>query len=245
MAGLGQRVVGGLALVLVLQVAMAAPPAPPTTFECEYVVRTPLYGVVDRAKYTSKGGYVRYQKRSGAGLKLLFLRNKQGTFQLNMSTNDGAKYGPDWAKDADRLLVTPGPQGDPKIFLKGVKARRSGQETVNGRLADVWSYDLPTGVQINGKFATKSLPVRMFMDHKEQRPLKVETRMQLSAGRGVAGRTDIVTIEYASYRWGFPLPDTFFGLPKGAKFVDLGSPEAQAQLRAMEASMKKPGLPGR
>jgi hypothetical protein len=235
MPGLGQRVVGGLVLALALRVATAAPPSPPKTFECEYVVRTPVYGVVDRAKYTSKGDLVRYQKRSGAGLKLLFLRNRQGTYQLNMHTNDGAKYGPDWVKNSERLLVTPGPQGDPKVFLKGVRARRTGREKVNGRTADVWTYDLPTVMQ-------KPIVVHLYMDQREQRPVKVETRMQLSQGKGI-GRTDIVTIEYASYRWGFPLPDSFFDLPKGAKLVDLGTPEAIKQLRGVDESLKR--SPGR
>jgi hypothetical protein len=234
MPGLGQRVVLCLTFALVVQVGSAAPSAAPNTFECEYVVRTPTYGVVDRGHYTSKGNYVRFQKRSGAGLKLLFIRNGKGTYQLNMHTNDGAKYGPDWAKDAERRLVTPGPQGDPKIFLKGVKAKRTGTELVNGRTADKWTYDLPTPMR-------KPLVVHVFTERKTQRPLKVETRMQLARGR-----VDVVTIEYRTYRWGFPLPDSFFNLPAGAKVVDLGTPEAQAQMRALEGNMKQGmPLPGR
>jgi hypothetical protein len=99
-------------------------------------------------------------------------------------------------------------------------------------MADVWTYDLPTVMR-------RPMGVRLFMDQKEQRPVKVETRMQLSQGART-GRTDIVTIEYASYRWGFPLSDSFFDLPKGAKFVDLGSPEAVQQLHAMEKDLKRP-----
>jgi hypothetical protein len=169
---------------------------------------------------------VRFQKRTGAGLKLLFIRNHEGTFQLNMHTNDGAKYGPKWAKAAERRLVTPGPQGDPKIFLKGVSARRIGRETVNGRAAEVWTYNLPEAVMVSdgpgkpAKMVTKPLLVRLYLDAKEQRPLKVETQMQLAQGTG-RGRVDTVSVEYTKYRWGFPLQDSFFNLPRGAKWVDL------------------------
>jgi hypothetical protein len=59
------------------------------------------------------------------------------------------------------------------------------------------------------------------MDVKEKRPVKVELRTEIAKDR-----VDLVTIEYKSYRWGFPLSDSFFNLPPGAKLVDLGNPEA-------------------
>jgi hypothetical protein len=202
---------------LTLAVALPAPAASPTeTFQCEMVVRTTTYGVVDRATLTTKGDWLRYQKRTGAGLKLLFIRNRQGTYHVNLHTNDGAKWPPSWAKDLNgRLMVTAGPQGDPQRFLNKVKARRTGRQSVNGAPAEVWAYSLPTKLG-------KPQAVRVFMDVKEKRPVKVEFRTQVAPSR-----TDLMTIEYPVYRWNFPLPDSFFNLPPGTRLVDLGNPEAE------------------
>jgi hypothetical protein len=211
MRGIGQRVIVGLAVGVVAQAVGAAPAAKQPTFECEMVVRTSTHGVVDRSKLTTKGNLVRLQKRTGAGLKILFIRNRQGTYHLNMHTNDGAKWPASWAQDAERRfrLLTGGPQGDPQAFLKMVKARRTGREQVGNRSTEVWTYSLPT---------TMSRPqvVRVFLDVKGKRPVKTEMRMPIAAGR-----VDTVTIEYPSYRWDFPLPDSFFDLPRNAKVVDL------------------------
>src|SRR5262249_27657680 len=118
------------------------------------------------------------------------------------------------------------PQGDPKIFLKGVHAQRVGREKVSGRMAEIWTYNLPEAIMVSdgpgkpAKVSQKALLVRLYMDAKEQRPLKVETQMQVAQGSG-RGRVDTVSVEYSSYRWGFPLADSFFKLPSGAKWVDL------------------------
>jgi hypothetical protein len=177
-------------------------------------IRTSTYGVIERSKVTTKGHLMRYQKRTGTGLKLLFIRNREGTYHINMHTNDGAKWDDETAKGVERVLVNGGPQGDPQAFLRKVKAKNSGRDTVNGRAAEVWTYRLPAG-------PNKTQFIRIFMDVKEKRPLKLEMRQQISKDR-----TDGITIEYKSYRWGFPLADSFFSLPPGAKVVDLENPKA-------------------
>src|SRR4051812_4098031 len=96
MLSLRQHVVAGLTLAVTAGVAGAAPAPLPTTFECEMVVRTASYGVLERSQLTTKGDLMRYQKRTGAGLKILFIRNHQGTYHLNMHTNDGAKWPASW-----------------------------------------------------------------------------------------------------------------------------------------------------
>jgi hypothetical protein len=206
------QVLIGLIAVVTAQSTGAAPRSKPDTFQCDMVVRTTTHGVIDRAKLTTKGNLMRLEKRTGAGLKLLFIRNHQGAYQLNMHTNDGAKWPKEWQRDADRLLVTMGPQGDPSVFFKGVDARRTGRKTIDGRLADVWSYSLPTT-------AGKSQAVRVYMGVKEKRPLRVEAQVPAAPGQMAS-----VVIEYSVYRWGFSLPDSFFNLPPGAKVVDLGNP---------------------
>jgi hypothetical protein len=217
----------GLCLALVAPIASAAPAAP-VAFECEMSVRTTSHGVVERMKLTTKGDYRHVQMRTGAGLKILFIRNRQGMYHLNMHTNDGAKYPPSWVKAFERRLMTPGPQGDPWVFLKSVQAKKTGRQTVNGRAAEVWTYSLPmkTG---------KSQVVRVYMDTKERRPVKADLRMPISRDR-----IDTVVIEYSKYRWGFPLADSFFNLPRGAKIVDLPEEEKPNALPGGPAPSEKP-----
>jgi hypothetical protein len=209
MPGLRLRVFLSGALAVIVGAAAAAAAVKQATFQCEYTLRTPTYGVVESATLTTKGRMVRYQKRTGAGLKLLFIRNHQGTYHINMHTNDGARWPLVWEKDLDNRLATPGPQGDPMIFLKAAHATRTGRKKVDGHSVEVWTYGLPTT-------SGKPQEVTVYLEPKTKRPLKAVTRLWIGAGR-----VDAFTIEYKTYRWDFPLPDSYFDLPKGAKVADL------------------------
>jgi hypothetical protein len=204
----------GASLGLAAPGVMGAPKVQPATFEAEYVVRTSSYGLLQKAKLTTKGNMLRYQQRTGGGLKLLFLRNHGGTYHINLHTNDGARWPAAWAKNFENRLFTGGPQGDPWVFLKAAHARRTGRETVNGRTAEIWTYRLPSTTG-------QDQVCRLAMDVKQRRPLQVEIRTQV-----MPGKADRVIVEYQSYRWNFPLPDSYFDLPRGARLVDLGHPNA-------------------
>src|SRR5947209_1629595 len=140
----GRRAFLILSLIAAGRAVSAAAVVQPPTFQCDYTMRTPTYGVVERSTLTTKGKLVRYQKRTGAGLRLMFLRNHNGTYHINVHTNDGARWPKVWEKDLDNRLMTPGPQGDPVAFLKGAHAKRTGQERLDGQQVEVWTYNLPT-----------------------------------------------------------------------------------------------------
>jgi hypothetical protein len=188
---------------------------PVATFQCEFAIRTATYGVIQRGTLTRKGKLLRYQPRTGGGLRLLYIRNRHGTYHINLHTNDGALWTPELAQRIEDRLMLPGPQGDPRAFFKVVHARRTGRERVDGRATDVWTYTLPAE-------AGKQQVVHVFVDLKTGRPLRAETRAQIAPNR-----SDAVTVDYSCYRWDFPLPDSFFDLPPGAKIVDLNHPEAK------------------
>jgi hypothetical protein len=209
MLDLGRRAFLILSLIAAGHAANAALTPRTPTFQCDYTIRTPTYGVVEKATLTTKGKLVKYQRGTGAGLKLMFLRNRKGTYHINVHTNDGARWPKMWEKDFDNRLMTPGPQGDPMAFLKGVHAKRTGQERVNGQRAEVWSYKLPT---LRGE----PQRVHVFLDPQTKRPLKAEARTQVAANQ-----YETVVIQYKTYRWDFPLSDSYFDLPRGAKIADL------------------------
>jgi hypothetical protein len=204
-----RRILFGFALMVAVRLAAAAPAERPATFETEFVVRSSTYGIMQQATLTTKGNLLRYQQRTGAGLKLLLIRNHRGAYHINLYSHDGAHWPASWAHMVDRRLVTGGPQGDPQRFFQVAHARRTGRARIDGRTAEVWTYSLPQP-------AGKAQVVRVFMDAKEKRPLRAEMRMPVAPGR-----MDTVVIDYHTYRWDFPLPDRFFDVPRGVKIVDL------------------------
>src|SRR5438874_10024445 len=123
MSRCGKRILCTLVLAAAARGAGAAPVA---TFQCDFVIRTATYGVIQRGTLTTKGKLLRYQPRTGSGLKLLYLRNHHGTYHINLHTNDGALWTPELAKRIEDRLMLPGPQGDPQLFFKVVHARRTG-----------------------------------------------------------------------------------------------------------------------
>jgi hypothetical protein len=192
--------------------APAAKPAAPQTFACEIGVRSSTYGMVDSSKLWMKGTYLRWEKRSGAGLRILLLRNAKGVYQINQASHDGHKWPKDWEKElSPRVNLVGGPQGDPWVFLQKVKAKRTGAETYNGRPCEIWSYTVP------GQKKGERQIFRVWMAKPAGTPLKLETRLHTPRGSW-----NTVGIEYKSYRWGMPLSDSFFDVPRGTKIVDLG-----------------------
>jgi hypothetical protein len=193
--------------------AKAKPSAGVQTFACEWGVKSSAYGFVDTSKIWMKGTKLRMEKKTGAGLRVLLLRNGKGVYQINQAVNSGHKWPKDWERELPQQInLIGGPQGDPKLFLKQVKAKRTGQESYSGRPAEIWSYTLGGGKAPKQSF-------RLWLATPGGQPLKLETRMP-----NPRGGTNAVAIDYKSYRWGMNLPDELFELPRGAKVVDLGAP---------------------
>jgi hypothetical protein len=179
-------------------------------FAYEIATRTSAYGLVAAEKVWMKGGMLRMEKRTGAGLRILLLRNAKGVYQVNQAVNEGHKWPKAWEKDLPASVnLTGGPQGDPMQFLKRVQGKKTGQETVNGRVCEVWTYSL-------GKKKGSGQIFRLWVAKLGKQPIKLETRS--STSRGTVNTT---AIEYKSYRWGLPLPDSFFDVPRGARISDL------------------------
>lgn len=190
----------------------AQPAAGAQTFACEMAVRSSTYGLVDSSKLWMKGSYLRWDKRSGAGLRIMLLRNGKGVYQINQSSHDGHKWPKEWERDlGPQVNLVGGPQGDPWVFLQRVKAKRTGAETYNGRPCEIWSYSVP-----GTKKGTHQI-FRVWMAKPAGTPLKLETRVPTPRGG-----FNTVGIEYKSYRWGMAIPDSFFDVPQGTKIVDLG-----------------------
>jgi outer membrane lipoprotein-sorting protein len=206
----------------------AKPAANTQAWMCEMGVRSSTYGLVDTSKLWMKGSSLRWEKRSGAGLRIMLIRNSKGVYQINQASNDGHKWPRDWERDLPaQVNLVGGPQGDPRAFLKGVRAKRTGTETYEGRQCDIWSYAAVTG----NKRAPKQI-FRVWVAKPNFQPMKVETRQPTSRGG-----FNTVVIDYKTYRWGLNLPDSFFAPPRGSKIVDLGKID-DSTLRARPASMK-------
>jgi hypothetical protein len=201
---------------------VASPARKPATFACEWGVRSSAYGFVDTTKLWMKGPKVRVEKRTGAGLRVMLLRNGKGVYQLNQATNDGHKWPKEWERDLPQQLnLIGGPQGDPKKFLALVKAKRAGTERYNGRPAEIWAYTMGTGKQKQS--------FRVWIATSGGQPLKMETRIP-----NPRGGTNVIAVDYKIYRWGMDLPDSMFELPRGARISDLGRKPS-----TKPASMKK------
>lgn len=216
-----------LALVSVTGAGFAAPATKPATkkaetFACEWGVRSSAYGFVDTTKLWIKGSKVRLEKKTGAGLRVMLLRNEKGVFQMNQATNDGHKWPKEWERELPQQInLIGGPQGDPEKFLRIVKAKRTGQERYNGRPAEIWSYTMGQGKQKQA--------FRVWIATSGRQPLKMETRIP-----NPRGGTNTIAVDYKVYRWGMELADSLFELPRGARFSDLGRPAS-----AKPASLKK------
>jgi hypothetical protein len=203
-----------LALVSLAGAAVAAPAAKPAktaeTFACEWGVRSSSYGFVDTTKLWMKGSKVRLEKKTGAGLRVMLVRNQKGVYQLNQATNDGHKWPKEWEREMPQQInLIGGPQGDPQKFLRMVKAKRTGQERYNGRPAEIWSYTMGNGKQKQA--------FRVWIATSGRQPLKMETRIP-----NPRGGTNIVAVDYKVYRWGMHLADSLFDVPRGARISDLG-----------------------
>lgn len=198
------------------------------TFACEWGVKSSVYGFVDTSKLWMKGTKLRLEKKTGAGLRIMLLRNGKGVYQINQASNDGHKWPKEWERELPQQVnLIGGPQGDPQRFLKQVKAKRTGQERYSGRPAEIWTYTIG-----DGKRGPKQT-FRLWIANPGGQPLKLETRMP-----NPRGGFNAVSVDYKSYRWGMDLPDSMFELPRGAKIVDLGkTPDTQPRTRP--ASGKK------
>jgi hypothetical protein len=189
----------------------ARPAARADTFASEMAVRSSTYGFVDSSKLWMKGSFLRWEKRSGAGLRIMLLRNAKGVYQINQSSHDGHKWPKVWEKDlAPQVNLVGGPQGDPHAFLQKVKAKRTGAESYNGRPCEIWSYSAP------GQKKGERQIFRVWLAKPAGTPVRLETRV-----RTPRGGFNTVGIDYKSYRWGMAIPDSFFDVPAGTKIVDL------------------------
>jgi hypothetical protein len=133
-----------------------------------------------------------------AGLKWKLVKNKDGVFLLNYIRKYAAKYPPGTSRETPACIV-PGPVGDVKQYLAKNDAKKIGQETVNGKLCDMYTYKDKIGGW-NCKFwahAKTLLPVKLVMNGKKP--------------------TDIETVTYVTYKVGLPIPDSRFEVPKDYK----------------------------
>jgi hypothetical protein len=220
--------VGLSGTALAAPAAPAAPAAQAQTFACEWGVKSSIYGVVDTSKLWMKGSKIRMEKKTGAGLRIMLVRNSKGVYQVNQASNDGHKWPKLWERELPaQINMIGGPQGDPQLFLKRVKATLIRKDRYSGRPAEIWGYTMGS----TKKGLKQSF--RVWIASPGGQPLKLETRLP-----NPRGGFNVVAIDYKSYRWGMNLPDSLFEVPSGCKIVDLGRGE-DLRPRTRPASLKK------
>ncbi len=144
-----------------------------------------------------------------AGLKFKTIKNKNGVFLINDWRKHAGKYPPGTTRESP-FSILPGPVGDVKQFLAGNEAKKTGQETINGKLCDIYSYKSPLG----------GWNCKLWAHSKSLLPIKL-----VMSG---AKPSDTQTATYMTYKVGLDIPDSRFEIPKGYAIGDISLPKDRA-----------------
>jgi hypothetical protein len=195
--------------MMVLGVCVTAPTFASAEDACRFEIRSrSKVGYRGTAKYFIKGDLVRQEKRSGGGLELIMVSNETGLFIRNKHSNYWFRY-PIQAnyRMKDRLLG--GPIGDVPAFLQKVKAKKTGQEKLDGKPCAIWSY----------KFARAADKFRLWINEKTGKPVQLERDYIVKGTR----KRDILIVEYRDYDSNAKLADDIFRVPSNEKIHDVSS----------------------
>lgn len=185
---------------------LAQPKSAPTTgSKFEVDLNYSKHGKGGWAKFWVKGDKVREEKKSGGGLRVIMITNENGVFMKNKYSNIWAKL-PDGTGYhlVDRLLG--GPSGDPKLFLKAHKAKKTGVQKWNGEPCEVWKYDSARNVE----------HYRLWLSARTGKPVRLE-RDALLGGKF----REMITVSYTSFEYNVPIDDTLFKVPANEQVRDI------------------------
>jgi len=167
-----------------------------------------------------KGSDFCFEAKSGGGLKIKFIKNAQGGFQLHRSKPAAWRYPPGHPQNS-AMNFLPGPVGDVKAFLAAQKAKKTGSEKISGKKCDIYSY----------REKETARDCKLWVDPKTKNPV----RLVMLAPR----KADIVTVTYLSYKRGIDIPDSTFKIPEGVKVRDV--PETSKDSGGAKTPAAKPG----
>lgn len=131
-----------------------------------------------------------------AGMKMKFIKNKDGAFMLHPMGRFAGKY-PVGSNRESPMTFLPGPAGNVKEFLDKNAAKKEGEEKVGKTLCDIYTY-----TEKETKWKCK-----LWVEQKRLAPVKMVMT-------GVK-KTDVINVTYISYRTGGVVADSRFELPEG------------------------------
>ncbi len=131
-----------------------------------------------------------------AGLKVKFIKNKDGAFMIHPKERFAAKY-PAGSNRESPMTFLPGPAGDVKEFLEANEAKKEGQETINKKVCDIYTY-----TEKETKWKCK-----LWVEQDKLTPVKMVMKG--------AKETDVIEVTYLSYKLGAVIASSRFELPKG------------------------------
>ena len=162
----------------------------------EVKLKSTNFGVMGVRKMWIKGNNMRWEAKSER-LPLCVVKNQQGTFLVHPWNKIAAKY-PDNSLRSMPATYLPGPSGSPSAFLKSVKARKVGKETVDKQPCQVYAYVEPN---------TKS-NCKLWIGAKSGKPVQLLVK-------GARKKQDTVIATYTKYEQGAKVANSLFELPKG------------------------------
>lgn len=166
-------------------------------------------GDMGTRKMYRRGSHFLWEYES-AGLKMKFIRNKDGAFMIHPTGRYAGKY-PAGSNRENPLTFLPGPQGDVKEFLGKQKAERVGEEKIGNAMCDMYSY---TEQESGWK-------CKLWVNKKDNAPVK----MMMTGAK----KTDVVDVTYQSYKTGVVVAESRFSLPKDIEIRDVPEPKKSSE----------------
>lgn len=194
--------------------------AQPATVHYELTLKSLAFGNMGVRKMWIKGNNMRFESKS-ARLPLVLIRNDEGVFLVHPWAKIVAKY-PAGSDRGNPKTLFPGPSGPVGIFLKAVKAKKHGTETVSKQRCDVYDYADPVTRRQSS----------IWVNARTGKPVKILLK-------GVKGKVDTITATYTQYELGAKAPDALFQLPNGYKVRRM--PESRLASKARKPIAKLPG----
>lgn len=173
----------------------AKAPVPPTV-HYEVKLHSAAFGNSGVRKMWIKGNNMRWEGKTQR-LPMCVIKNAHGTFLVHPWNKIAAKY-PEGSLRGNPKAVFPGPTGSIKVFLKTVKAEKSGTEIIGMQKCTI--YDFMDSI-------TKRT-CRIWIGNKSGKPMQLLMK-------GKRAKADTITATYTKYEVGGKVSDSLFELPKG------------------------------
>ncbi|MBP6964467.1 MAG: hypothetical protein KBC96_08680 [Armatimonadetes bacterium] len=166
-------------------------------------------GDMGTRKMYRRGDHFLWEYES-AGMKMKFVRNKDGAFMIHPTGRYAGKYPPGSNRE-NPITFLPGPQGDVKEFLNRQRAERVGEEKVEGRICDIYTY-----IESESQWKCK-----LWVDKKDFVPVK----MTMTGAK----KTDVIDVIYLSYKTGVVVAESRFDLPKDIEIRNVPEPKKDSE----------------